>query len=128
MSQRETILASLQSSLSGLASGRVYRAHREQLPDLPAIIITPVSDVGAGALLGVVDRILTVDVAIYARGDIPDQAADSLVDQVLQIVSASNALGLGPDVEIRPDPDIDPNFENYDDIQVVVRLVIDYRT
>lgn len=128
MSQRETILAAVQSSLSALAGGRVYRARREQLPALPAIVITPVSDVSADSLLGVVDRVLTVDIAVYARGDIPDQAADSLVDQVTQILSASNALGLGSDVEIRPGIDIDPNFESYDDIQVVVRLVIDYRT
>ena len=37
MTTRDTLLAAIASALSGVASGRVYRTRREQLPTLPAV-------------------------------------------------------------------------------------------
>lgn len=128
MSQRETILAALHSSLSGLCSGRVYRSRKEQLPAVPAIVIRPEAEEVTGEMLGVTDSVLTVAIEVYATGEIPDQAVDSTLASVFSILSAANPLGLGSDAQIRPSRRIEWNFENYDDARVIVRVDIDYRT
>lgn len=128
MSTREDILAALKTLLSGLADGRVYRSRKEQLPAVPAIVVRPAGAGTEGDILGVTDWVFAVAIDLYAKGDIPDQAADPLLDQVLSLLAPSNALGLGPDVQIKPSRRLDWNFESYDDLQVVLYLDIDYRT
>lgn len=128
MSTRETILQAIKVKLSGLADGRVYRSRKEQLPALPAIVVLPAAANTDGEMLGVTDWLFGVAVNLYGRADIPDQAVDPLLDQVLALLAPSNALGLGDDVQIRPSRRLDWNFESYDDLQVVLYLDIDYRT
>lgn len=128
MSTRETILQAIKVKLSGLADGRVYRSRKEQLPALPAIVVLPAAANTDGEMLGVTDWLFGVAVNLYGREDIPDQAIDPLLDQVLALLAPSNALGLGDDVQIRPSRRLDWNFESYDDLQVVLYLDIDYRT
>jgi hypothetical protein len=128
MTTRESILAATKAKLSSLADGRVYRSRKEQFPALPAIVIRPDSANTEGDALGVTDWVFGVSVELYNSADTPDQAADPLLDQVLSLLSESNALGLGADVQIRPSRRLDWNFESYDDLQVVLHLDIDYRT
>ena len=128
MSQRETILDALRATLSGLCSGRVYRTRKEQLPSVPAIVIRPESEDDPGEMLGCTDATLTVAIAIYAKGDTPDQAADSTLAAVLDALKPDSTLGLGSDIQVKPTRRIDWNFENYDDAEVILRLEITYRT
>lgn len=128
MSTRETLLAALQTALSGLAGGRVYRSRKEQMPTLPAIVVRPESEEDPGDLLGVTDTVLTVAIEIYARGDIPDQAADVTLSAVYAAAIASPDLGLGSDVQILPGRSVTWEIENYDDAGVTLRLRILYRT
>lgn len=124
---REPILAALQSTLSGLCAGRVYRTRKEQLPALPAIVIRPDSENDPGDMLGVIDSTLSVAIAIYAQGEIPDQAADSVLEQVLAALRADSTLGLS-DTQLLPPRRIEWAFENYDDAEVTLRIDISYRT
>ncbi|QRM19557.1 DUF3168 domain-containing protein [Dechloromonas sp. TW-R-39-2] len=127
MSQREVVLAALKQALSGLCSGRVYRSRREQFPALPAIVIRPDADEDQGETLGYSDWNLTASIAIYATGETPDQAADSVLADVLGILKASPTLGLGSDVQVMPARRVDWAFENYDDAEVTLRIQIIYR-
>lgn len=128
MSQRETILAALKTSLSGLCSGRVYRTRKEQFPALPAIVIRPDAENDPGEMLGCTDATLSVAIAIYAKGEIPDQAADPVLADVLTALKSPVALGLGTDALIMPARRIEWAFENYDDAEVTLRIDIQYRT
>lgn len=128
MSQRETVLAALQTTLSGLCSGRVYRSRKEQLPGIPAIVIRPETEDDPGEMLGAYDATLSVAISVYAQGDIPDQAADAVIDAVLAALKANVTLGLGSDVQVKPGHRIEWNFETYDDVEAVLRIDIAYRT
>ena len=128
MSARETILAAFQTALSGLASGRVYRSRMEQLPALPAIVITPDGEDAEEKLLGVMDAELTVNVSIYAKGDTPDSAADSLLSAVHAALSADLSLGLGSDVQIQPRRRVNWEFDQYDEARIAARYTVFYRT
>lgn len=127
MSARETLLAALQTTLSGLCSGRVYRSRKEQLPALPAIVIRPESEEGAGDLLGRQDATLLTAIDIYASGDIPDQTADPILAAVESALFAAPDLGLGPDVQIKPGRRIEWDIENFDDGRATLHIEIIYR-
>lgn len=127
MSARETILAALLATLSGLCSGRVYRSRKEQLPALPAIVIRPESEKTVQQVLGCHDATLTVVIEIYARGDVPDQAADATLQAVIEALQATPTLGLSDAVQVSPDLEYEWAIENYDDAGITLRLVIDYR-
>jgi len=128
MSLRESILAALLATLSGLCSGHVYRSRKEQLPAIPAIVIRPESADDPGEMLGVADATLTVAIEIYAQGDIPDQASDPVLEAVLSALKDDPTLGLGTDVQIKPGRHIDWAIENYDDSGVTLHINISYRT
>ncbi len=127
MSLRESILSALQATLSSLCGGRVYRSRKEQLPSLPAIVIRPETEIDTGEMLTVVDLTLTVAIEIYARADIPDQAIDPLLADVLAALRADATLGLGSDVQIMPARRIDWDIQNYDDGAATLRFDIIYR-
>ncbi len=128
MSLRENILAALQVALSGIAGGRVYRSRKEQLPTLPAIVISPESEIDSGEALGVTDTELQVGITIYARGDIPDQAADSTLAAAYAAIIASSDLGLGSNVQIMPGREVTWAIDDYDDSSVTLHIRIQYRT
>ncbi len=128
MSLRESILSALQTTLASLCGGRVYRSRQEQLPALPAIVIRPETENDPGEMLTVSDSTLTVAVEIYARGDIPDQAADPVLTAALSALRADSTLGLGSDVQILPARRVDWQIENYDDGAATLHIDILYRT
>lgn len=128
MSARDNILVALRTALSGLCDGRVYRSRLDQLPVLPAIIITPESETDTGEMLGCTDATLTVAISIYARADIPDQAIDPILAAVLAALRTDSTLGLGSDVQIQPSRRIDWDIQNYDDGAATLHIDITYRT
>lgn len=128
MSPRENVLAALVATLSPILPASVWRSRKEQLPTIPAIVVRPESEEDLGEMLGVTDATLTVAIEIYARGEIPDQAADPLLADVLDALKVDATLGLGSDVQVLPRRRIDWDIENYDDAGVTVRVDIDYRT
>ena len=128
MSTRETILAAFATQLASVASGRVYRSRREQLPTLPAIIIEPDSSQASEIALGAMDHELTVSVSCYAKGDTPDNAADSTLLAAHNALIADRSLGLGNGVLLLPDFAADWSFEDYDHVRASHRYRVTYRT
>ena len=128
MSTRETILAAVVTTLSGLAGGRVYRSRGEQLPTLPAIVIAPVSEAASELVLTKADRQLSVSITIYAKGDTPDSAADTILSAAWAALFAAPDLGLGSDVQLLPDHNVQWQFENYDEAEVGLFVTFSYRT
>lgn len=128
MSTRETILTAFATALAGVASGRVYRSRREQLPTLPAVIVEPLSEVAEETVLGLTDRRLTVGVQVLAKGDTPDNAADATLAAAWAALATANALGLGSEVQIEPAHEVDWDFEDYDHCRASLRVTVIYRT
>ncbi len=128
MSLREQILDALEATLQPILPAAVWRSRMEQLTSLPAIVITPMQEEDPGVLLGCTDSTLTVAIAIYARSDIPDQAADPILTQVLSALKADSTLGLGSDVNILPTRRIEWQRQNYDDGSATLLIDILYRT
>lgn len=129
MSTRETVLAAIATTLAGLAGGRVYRARRDQLPALPAIVVTPDAEEVAEAVLGVLDRRLRVAVSIFAEGPTPDAAADALLAAVWAALTADLQLGIGgTDVQLEPAHSISWEYAENDQVRATLFLAIAYRT
>ena len=128
MSTRETILAAFATVMASVASGRVYRSRKEQLPTLPAVIIEPVGATASELSLGAMDHDLTVTVAVYAKGDTPDNAADATLLAGHTALIADRALGLGNGITLMPDFSADWSFEDFDYFRASHTYRVTYRT
>jgi hypothetical protein len=128
VSTRENILAAFATTLGALASGRVYRERKEQLPAVPAIVITPANEEASEQLLGVMDAEISVNVELYVRGDTPSNAADSLLSSVQSALCADLSLGLGSDVQLLPRRTVRWEQDNYDEARITVTYSVFYRT
>jgi hypothetical protein len=128
MSTRETLLAAVATALSGVAGGRIYRSRREQLPTLPAVIVEPQGEEAQEVSLGYMDRRITVGVVVYAKGDTPDNAADSTLASAFAALAATPSLGLGEDVQLETTHAVEWDFEDYDYVRATLRLTYFYRT
>ena len=85
--KRETILAAIRTALTGTTgvSTRIYRSRVEPLTrgESPAIVVEPVSDTAEqNTALPTLDWSLTVRVAVIVRGDVPDQVADPIIEDL----------------------------------------------
>lgn len=129
MSIRETILAAVAAKLvsANVASGRVYRTRREQLETLPAVTVEPAGASAEEVFLGTMDHELFVAVAVIAKGDTPDTAADATLTAAHAALVADITLGLA-DVTLDPEFSADWEFEDYDYARAVHRYRISYRT
>lgn len=128
MSTRENILAAFATAMSAVASGRVYRSRKEQLPTLPAVVIEPRSSSSSEIALGAMDHELTVTVAIYAKGDTPDSTADATLLAGHTALIADRSLGLGNGITLHPDFTADWSFEDYDHVRAEHTYRVTYRT
>jgi|GEM_PF-4037432 len=126
MSARATILAAIASVLSTLVSGRVYRSRLEQLPDVPAIVIEPISEDASEQVLGQLDRRLQVAVRIFARGDIPDDAADPVLSAAWAALSAPASLGAEVQVEVAHS--VLWETDDVDTVRATLGIAVGYRT
>lgn len=94
MSARELILQEVVTKLLTVTSA-VYRSRVVALTrgKLPAVVVTPESEDIEQLARSLTSRKLTVNVAIHARGDIPDQAVDTLAGNLHAALLADDTLG-----------------------------------
>ena len=104
--RREQILTGMATALASVSgvNGRVYRSRVEPIArnESPAVIIEPVSDqADVPDVVGRINWRLTVRVTVYVRANVPDQAADSIVQSMYSKVMADPTVG-GYALDIRP--------------------------
>lgn len=128
MSTRETALAAVATTLSSLASGRVYRSRQAQLPAVPAIVIEPLDESVTETVLGRSDHVLRVAVRVFSRGDVPDTAADTLLAAAWAALYAAPDLGLGTDVQLMPGYTVAWDFGDDDLVRATLGIELAYRT
>ena len=128
MTTREDVLAAFATKLASVASGRVYRSRREQLPTLPAVIVEPDSARSEELALGAMDHELVVRVEVLAKGDTPDSAADATLLAAHTALIADRSLGLSNGIPLLPEFETDWNFDDYDYVRATHRYKVTYRT
>lgn len=103
--RREQILSNIRTALNGTdgVGSRIYRSRVEPIAraESPAIIVEPVNDVVAQSTsLPTLDHTLTVRVVVIVRGDVPDQLADPIIEDLhRRIMSDLTVGGLAIDVQ-----------------------------
>lgn len=110
--RREDILAEIRTALTGTTgvSTRIYRSRVEPLTrgESPAIVVEPINDSAVQTTsLPKLDWSLTVRVAVIVRGDVPDQVADPIVEDMHSKLMADLTLD-GNAIDIQP---VGVNFE-----------------
>ena len=106
MTRRETILAAIRTQLTNTTGvgTRIYRSRVEPMAraESPAIVVEPVNDTAEqNTSLPTLDWSLTVRVAVIVRGNIPDQLADPIVEDLHSKLMADLTLG-GYAIDIQP--------------------------
>ena len=105
-SKRESILAAIRTALTGTSGvgTRIYRSRVEPLTrgESPAIVVEPVSDTAEqNTALPTLDWSLTIRVAVIVRGNVPDQLADPIVEDMHSKLMADLTLG-GYAIDVQP--------------------------
>lgn len=127
MTRREQILAAIRTALTGTTgvSTRIYRSRVVPLSrgESPAIVVEPVSDQPEqNTSLPKLDWSLTVRVAVIVRGDVPDQLADPIVEDMHARLMADLTLG-GYAIDVQP---AGVQFEMQDADQPAGVIMCDY--
>lgn len=125
--KREQILQAIVTTLAGTAGvgSRIYRSRVDPLSraESPALIVEPVNDAPRqNTSLPTLDWSLTVRVAVIVRGNIPDQLADPIVEDLHSKLMADLTLG-GYAIDIQPQS---VNFEMVDADQPAGVISCDY--
>lgn len=96
MTTAETILAALQATLSGAGLGCSVERSRVVALDrgnLPAVVIKPKAEESTPHGNGLLRCVLTVEILIETRGDIPEQLADPIAAGIDTAIRANPTLG-----------------------------------
>ncbi len=106
MTKREQILAAIRTALTNTTGvgTRIYRSRVEPLArqESPAIIVEPMKDrCEQNTSLPTLDWSLLVRVAVIIRANVPDQAADPVVESLHSRLMADLTLG-GLAIDIQP--------------------------
>ena len=91
---REQIVAAFVATLTDTGA-EAYRSRSDAVsrPESPALIVTPQSeDVNIVTTHGV-DRLLSLQVEVITRGDVPDSLADPIIVAAHQKIMADQTLG-----------------------------------
>jgi hypothetical protein len=125
--KRETILAAVRTALTNTTGvgTRIYRSRVEPIAreESPAIVVEPVNDTAEqNTSLPTLDWSLTVRVAVIVRGNIPDQQADPIVENMHSRLMADLTLG-GYAIDIQP---VSVNFEMVEADQPAGVISCDY--
>ena len=125
--RRETILAAVRTALTGTTgvSTRIYRSRVEPMAraESPAIVVEPINDnADQNTSLPTLDWNLTVRVAVIVRGNIPDQQADPIMENMHSRLMADLTLG-GYAIDIQP---VSVNFEMVEADQPAGVISCDY--
>ena len=131
---REQIIAQITTTLAGTTgvSTRIYRSRHEAFArnEAPAIVIEPGADQCQAPAVSHrrLDWTLSVTVAVYSRGNIPDQAADPTINSLHAKLMADRTLG-GLALDILP-VSVVPSFESSDlpSAWTVCTFSVRYRT
>jgi hypothetical protein len=97
--KREDILAAITTSLAGVTGigGRVYRSRQEAFSraESPSIIIEPISDRSSPSTVSTsrIDWTMQVAITVYARGLVPDQVADPVIQSIHSSLMADRSIG-----------------------------------
>lgn len=124
--RRETILAAVRTALINTAGvgTRIYRSRVEPVArgESPAVVVEPLTDEADNSVVPKLDWRLIVRIAVIVRGNIPDQVADPIVEDIHKKL-LSNATLLGLVVEIVP---VRVTFDNMDADQPAGVVMMDY--
>lgn len=132
MTKREEIIQSLLvklKTMTALPSAKIVRSRivPNHASKLPFLSISPVSDDVLSISLPFEDRSLKVAVSIWQRGAAPDQAADPIVQEMVEKIKSDLTLGgLAMDIE---EISTSFEFEDGDDplVAVMTQFEIKYR-
>ena len=105
--KRERILRTIQDKLALTygVEGRVYRSRvtAMQRAESPAIVIEPISDTPTqNTSLPTLDWRMRVRVTVIVRGDVPDQLADPIIENMHARMVADLTVG-GYAIDVQPD-------------------------
>ena len=131
-SKREQILAAITTSLAGTSGvgTRIYRSRVEAFArnEAPAIVVEGGRETAATYSTCKLDWSMDVLVAIYARGNIPDQLADPVRVSAHAKLMADRSIG-GLAIDIVP-TSVDPQLESADQpaLWMVCTYQVRYRT
>lgn len=131
-SRREQILAYAATALAGTVDvgSRIYRSRVEAFTreEAPAIVIEPGIDRAVEFSSCKLDWTLELLIAIYTRGQIPDQLADPIVVDVNTRLMADRSMG-GLAIDILPAM-VDPQRDKADltSLWTVLTYKVRYRT
>ena len=86
-SVREQILQEITARVAATVgvSGRVYRSRAEAVAraEMPCLIVTPLTDTAERSVsICRVDRKLLVRIGVIVHGDVPDQVADAVIEDM----------------------------------------------
>jgi hypothetical protein len=104
--KREQILAAIRTTLTGTTGvgSRIYRSRVEPLArgESPAVIVEPLKDrCEQNTSLPTLDWTLLVRVAVVVRANVPDQAADPIIESLHAKLMSDLSLG-GLAIDIQP--------------------------
>ena len=132
--KREQILAAIKATLAGTdgVGTRIYRSRQEAFSrqEAPAIVIAPANDNATIEPVSTcrLDWTLNVQVAVYARGNVPDQAADPVVQSMHSLLMADRTLG-GLVMDLYPaSVDFQMDAADLASAWIVSTYVVHYRT
>lgn len=96
-SKREQIVQAIMNRVANVAGvgGRVYRSQADpNNRDLsPFVAVQWTSEQPAPETVPQLERVLNVEVSVYTRDDIPDQAADNILVSAHSLIMADTSLG-----------------------------------
>lgn len=125
--KRETIVSRLATTLASTTgvSGRVYRSRVEPFAagEFPCLLIESVSDSPNLNSIGSIVWNFIVRVTVFTRGDVPDNLADSMVEDIHARIMADTTLG-GHCVDIMPGS---VNFDMTEGDQPICLTQLDYQ-
>lgn len=131
--KREQILQAIEAALAGTTqvAGRIYRSRVTPLTrgESPAIVIEPGrDDPQQNTSLPTLDWSLVVRVTVIVRGEVPDQLADPIIEDLHAKLMADLSLG-GVAIDVQPGAVL---FELLDADQpagaITCNFVVRYRT
>lgn len=132
--KREQIIAAIATALDDVeaVNGRIYRSRVEAFArnEAPALVIEPGVDTAAPERVSTckIDWTLNVILAVYTRGNIPDQLADPIILDIHEKLLTDQTLG-GLVMDIWPS-NHDPQFAAADQPAgwYVLNYTVRYRT
>ncbi len=131
--KRERILRAITTALTPTAgvNGRVYRSRvtAVQRAESPAIVVEPINDTPTqNTSLPTLDWRMRVRVSVIVRGDVPDQLADGVIEDMHARMVRDLSLG-GYAIDVQPD-EVSFNLVDADQPAGVIfnDYIIQYRT